>query len=220
MNRILKNVARQFANTCVLLLPLLTSSGPLMGQTLKITEPKDGAVVYAGQMMTVVVEASPESAFRGIVIFGGDAIGVSPVLTGPPYRFSIGIKANARPRRYTITADGVIGPGKGARSELVNIQVERSDSPLSLTAAPAVLDFREVGDQCPVAAVGKFADAPRIDLDESSYVRYDSDNPSVATVTGDGHVTAAGFGSAKITIEYKGRSIVVPVTVRNPAAGR
>lgn len=213
-------MARRAAYVCAPLLTFCASSGILAAQTLKITEPKDGAVVYAGQTMTVVVEASPALAFRAIMIAGGDAIGVSPVRGAPPYRFSMRIKANARPRRYTITAEGVIEPGKGGSSEPVSILVERSGSPLSLTAEPAVLDFHEVGVQCPVAAVGKFADAPRVDLRESSYVKFTSENPSVATVTEDGLVTTTGFGSARITIEYNGKSTVVPVTVRKPATGR
>ncbi|MGD0668261.1 MAG: Ig-like domain-containing protein [Bryobacteraceae bacterium] len=199
---------------------LSASSRLLTAQTLKITEPKDGTVVSPGQILHVTVEVSPPGAFiRSVIVIGGDPIGFSDALGAPPYNFSLKIPAQIRPRRYTITADGFVEPGKGIDSDPVDIQVERSDSPLSLTAEPAVLDFREVGDQCPVAAVGKFTDAPRVDLDESSYVQYDSDNPSVATVTEDGHVTAAGFGSAKITVRYNGLSAVVPVTVRNASVG-
>jgi hypothetical protein len=98
--------------------------------------------------------------------------------------------------------------------------VEQSGSPLSLTAEPAVLDLHTVGVQCAVAAVGEFADATRVDLGASRYVKFSSDNPSVATVNGDGLVTAAGVGSARITIEYNGLSTVVPVTVTSPPAGR
>jgi hypothetical protein len=111
------------------------SVGVLPAQTLKITEPKDGTVVYAGQTMTVVVEASPASAFREISIVGEPALGDSPVLTAPPYRFSMRIKPDARPRRYTITAEGLIQPGKAGSSEPVSVQVERSDSPPRLPIA-------------------------------------------------------------------------------------
>jgi hypothetical protein len=82
------------------------------------------------------------------------------------------------------------------------------------------VDLEHVGGQSSrIAAVGKFADAQHVDLSESTYVGYVSDNLSVARVTGDGWVTAVGSGSAKITIRYKGKSTVVPVTVRKPMAG-
>ncbi|MGA8577831.1 MAG: Ig-like domain-containing protein [Bryobacteraceae bacterium] len=213
-------MARRAAYVCAPLLTFCASSGILTAQTLKITEPKDGAVVYAGYTMTVVVEASPALAFREVIIIGQSAIGFSRPLATPPYRFSMTIPPNTLPRRYELRADGTTESGRGATSEPVGILVERSDSPLSLTAEPAVLDFHEVGVQCPVAAVGKFADAPRVDLHESSYVKFTSENPSVATVNQWGLVTTTGFGSARITIEYNGKSTVVPVTVRKPAAGR
>ena len=205
-------------NTCASLLSLCACSGLLTAQTLKITEPKDGTLVHPGQTITVVVEASPPHAFQAMIIIGADPIGFSQVLTAPPYRFPVTIPPDARPRRYNLTADGTTEPGHGASSDPVEILVERSDSPLSLRAEPSVLYFENVGELCPVAAVGKFVDADWVDLRESSYVRYISDNPRVATVTRDGLVTAAGPGTARITIQYNGKPTVVPVIVRAPPA--
>jgi hypothetical protein len=213
-----RGVARRAVYICVLPLVLCASNGLLTAQSLKITEPKDGTVVYTGQMVTVMVDASPTSAFQEIIIVGADPIGFSQTLTAPPYRFSIWIPRHTRPRWYTLTADGMVEPGREVGSDPVTIQVERSDSPLSLRAEPSVLDFEDVGELCPVAAVGKFVDADWVDLSGSSYVRYISDNPGVAAVTGDGLVTAAGPGTARITIQYNGKSTVVPVIVRAPPA--
>jgi len=171
-------------------------------------------------MVTVVVDASPALAFREILVGGEGPIGFSQALTAPPYRFSIGIPPGTRPRRYHLTADGFTEPGHGVSSEPVDILVERPDSPLSLTAEPSLLDLEHVGGQSSrIAAVGKFVDAQRVDVSESTYVGYVSDNLSVATVTGESWVTAVGPGSAKITIRYKEKSTVVPVTVRKPMAG-
>jgi hypothetical protein len=197
--------------TAVLL--LWVCSGLLTAQTLKITEPKDGTVVYAGQTLTVVVEASPAQAFREIIIIGPDPIGFSQVLLKPPYKFSISIPPNTRPRAYHLTADGSTEPGHGASSDPVEIQVERADDPLSLTAAPSVLILQYVGDQNHLEAIGKFRETEPVYLNESRHVRYLSDNPGVATVTEEGYVTAVGSGSARISVRYNGRSVVVPVTV-------
>jgi hypothetical protein len=203
-------------NTCASLLSLCACSGLLTAQTLKITEPKDGTVMHPGQTMTVVVEASPQHAFYGMLIVGADAIGLSGMLYAPPYRFSMAIPSGARPRRYTLTARGFTEPGQSVSSDRVEIRVERLDSPLRLTAEPSVLRFQNVGDQCSVAPVGEFVDAEWVDLGESSNVRYIPDNPNVVTVAEGGLVTAAGPGSAKITIQYNGRSTVVPVKVKKP----
>jgi hypothetical protein len=202
------------SNTWALLLSLCACSGLLTAQTLKITEPKDGTVVHPGQTMTVVVEASPQQAFYGILIVGADAIGLSGMLYAPPYRFSMAIPSGARPRRYTLMARGFTEPGQNVSSDRVEIRVERLDSPRRLTAEPSVLNFQNVGDRCSVAAAGAFAGAEWVDLGESSNIRYIPDNPNVVTVAEGGLVTATGPGSAKITIQYNGKSTVVPVKVK------
>jgi hypothetical protein len=191
-----------------------------LAQTLRITEPKGGIVVNPGQTLTVMVDASPALTFREIIIIGQDPIGFSQSLFAPPYRFSIAIPPNTRPRRYNLTANGYTEPGRVANSEPVEILVERSDKPLSLTAEPSVLDFQYVGDQTRLAAVGRFIGSERVDLYESSYVRYVSSDPRVATVTRDGLVTATGAGSVKIAIRYNEKSTAVPVIVRKASAGR
>jgi hypothetical protein len=213
---LLRSVARRAVYICVLPL-VLCASGLLTAQSLRITEPKDGTVVYPGQIVTVVVDASPQ-AFRGIIIIGADPIGFSQVLTAPPYRFSMTIPPRTRPRRYHQTARGSTEPGQGVFSDPVEILVERSDTPLSLRAEPSILDFENAGEVSPVAAVGKFVDADWVDLRESKSVTFSSDSPRVATVTQDGLVTAAGPGTARITIQYNGKPTVVPVIVRAPPA--
>jgi hypothetical protein len=213
-------IASRVASTCVLPLALIVSSGLLTPQTLRITEPKDGTVVNTGQVLTVVVDASPPFAFQEVIIVGPSAIGFSQTLRSPPYRFSLLIPLGTRPRRYSLFADGTTEPGKGAASDPVEIQVERPDRPLKLTAKPAVLDFMSVGHNDPITAVGQFADVGELDLRESTRIKYVSDNPRVAKVTQEGLVTATGPGSANVTLEYNGTSVVVPVTVRKPPVAR
>jgi hypothetical protein len=199
---------------------LCMSSGLLLAQTLKITEPKEGAVVSSGQTLDVVVEARPERAFQVVIIIGWDPIGFSDGHPVPPSHFPLEIPANTQPGRYCITADGTLEPGKGVSSEPVGIQVEHSGTPLSLKAEPSILYIQGVGDERRVAAVGEFSDAKRIYLDKSIYVRYDTDNPNVATVSPDGRVSATGPGSTKITIRYNDQSTVIPVIVRKPQASQ
>lgn len=221
MNRALISIHRLAVWARALLMAISISGGLLMAQpALTITSPKNGTVVNPGQILDVTVETWPPGAFRSVIVIGDDPIGLSDALGMPPYRFSLKIPLHVRPRQYTITANGFTEPGRGTNSEPVAIQVEHPGIPLSLTAEPGVLVFQYVGDECAVAAIGRFADADRVDLEESTYTTYVSDALKVATVTADGHVTAVGPGSAKITIRYKGKLAVVPVTVRKPPAGR
>jgi hypothetical protein len=171
-------------------------------------------------MMTVVVEASSPFAFQEIIIIGPHPIGFSLPLFSPPYRFSMLIPPRTRPGRYELVADGTIGPEKGFTSDPVDIQVERSDRPLKLTARPAVLNFMSVGHNDPITAVGQFVDDAEVNLSESRRVQYATDNPKVATVTRDGLVTATGPGSAKVTVTYNGTSVIVPVTCSRPPVAR
>jgi hypothetical protein len=94
--------------------------------------------------------------------------------------------------------------------------VERPDLPMRLTAEPSILDFDFVGDDTSLAMIGVFSNQERVNLSESSYIRYVSDKPSVAIVNRTGIVTATGTGKAKISATYRDKSVVVPVTVRLP----
>jgi uncharacterized protein YjdB len=61
--------------------------------------------------------------------------------------------------------------------------------------------------------LGRFPDGAVVDVQESTYVIYESDRPRVATVDRYGFVTAAAPGSANIVVRYKDKSTVIPVIV-------
>jgi hypothetical protein len=197
------------------LLAVSVSCGVLLAQpTLRITEPSDGTLVASGQTVGVVVQVSPPGAFQMVVVVAGDPIGYSDSRATAPYQFHLQVPAKAEPGRYPITASGIIGPGNPIHSAPIHIQVEHPGTPLSLRAEPSILEFDRLGDECPIDALGRFADADRVDLERSTYIRFVSDASQVATVTPSGWVTAVGPGTAQITIRYQGVSVVVPVTVK------
>ncbi len=186
--------------------------GLLVGQpSLRITSPRDGAVVNPGQSLTVTVEASPTAAFKEVVIIGGDPIGFSQPLSAPPYRFTILIPKNITARQYLLTADGYTVPGKGV-SASIRINVERADSPVSLDVYPSSMHLSP-GHKGFLSVSGKFSDGENVDLSKASRIVYTSDTPSVAAVQADGTVTAVASGVAKVEITYGKVKARVPVTV-------
>ena len=213
----LKRMTRRATRICVFLMALYAPSGLLKAQALTIAEPQDGTIVNPGQVVTVVVDASPPLAFREIIVFLGE-IGVSQTLVAPPFRFSLTVPPHARPRRYNLTADGFTEPGKRAASDPVGILVERPDNPVSLSAEPTIMHLRLAGDESSMRVLGTFPDGAVVDVHESTYVIYESDRPRIATVDAYGLVTAVAPGSANIVVRYKDKSTVVPVIVsKNPA---
>src|SRR5205814_6262062 len=95
--------------------------------TLRITSPRNGAVVNSGRALTVTVEAS--GTFSKVFIVGKDPIGFTKYLAAPPYQFSISIPANMASGIFALTAGGT-SPGQNVYSDPVSIDVERSDAPL------------------------------------------------------------------------------------------
>lgn len=181
---------------------------------LRIIEPAADSVVAPGQAVTVVVEALPAGSLPDIMLVGEDPLPSTLAVTRPPYRFSIVVPRDISPRRYGITARGAVLPGQIVFSDPFTIDVERPDMPVKLKAEPTVLFFTYLGDEIPLGLDGTFANGEEVSLRESSYTHCSSDNPSVAAVSGSRFVKATGKGKANITVTYRGKSVVVPVTVR------
>ena len=96
--------------------------------------------------------------------------------------------------------------------------VERLDLPEKLKLNLETVHFGYVGEETPLGVTGVFADGSRVGLEDSTYTKYSSDTPAVASVDQRGMVTAVAPGHANITIKYtspSGGSISarIPVSV-------
>lgn len=212
MKRLLKFTTRP-RHLPVLLLFVLAAIGPLsQAQTLQITSPADGTMVSPGQKLKVTVAESPSGAFRYVGVLGENPIGSGQAAKAPPYELLIQIPVRINPRRYGLTAAGIITPGHPIFSTPVAIDVERPDAPVRLDAEPTQL-WLGIGVEGRIRVIGRFSDDPDIDLTQSTLTEYSSSALDVATVDKYGRVTGVGFGSAKITITNRGTSVVVPITV-------
>jgi len=169
---------------------------PLGAQTLQITSPADGATAYSGQPLTITVSAS--GTFQAVGLFSEAPLPSSQMVTAPPYQFTIQVPPATSSRPYTFSASGVIAPGQSASSDPISINIERPDVPQQLNPQLSTISLHYIGDTAQETIYGTFADGSKIDLTYSSLLTYTSDTPTVATVDGNGRVTAVAPGWGNI----------------------
>jgi hypothetical protein len=162
-----------------------------------------------------VVTPASGATFQGVVLVGEDPIGFSPIIASPPYRFTIQIPAKITPRKYNLSAVGMLSPGSNVFADGIEIDVERPDPPLSLQVEPSTLAGMDIGDTATLRVVGTFSGNVAMDISQSSKTKYASTNPAIVTVTEDGLVSALRPGSAFITVNNKTR---IPVQVQPAVA--
>jgi len=201
-------IARLFLSSCALTALLVAQP------TLKITSPADGTTVHPGESLTVTVDVSPPRGFQTVSVIGFHPIGSSKeALNAPPYRFTIEIPGRITPGTYALTAVGFTSPGHLINSDPIDVLVERTDSPVSISVYPPVADFT-MNEKRFLQVTGLYADRTTADLTQSPRIRFVSSAPEVATVQAQGILTPVAPGTGHITITYGGLKLEVPVKVR------
>jgi len=208
MNRLQNPTNRQARLPAAL---LLLCASAAQAQTVQITSPADGAVVYSGQTFVVTVHASP-GAFKSVAVIGEDPIEDPGLVYAPPYQFAMRVPPTTASRTYHLGALGTTTAGESAETHIA-IRVERPDPPVRIRNELSKLFDNDGGHTWHLQVSGKFADGSEVTLTYSSLTSYSSDNPAVATVDRDGVVQSVGPGSAMITIRNNGAVAVVPVYV-------
>lgn len=141
-----------------------------------------------------------------------------------PATFSITIPSDVFAcRRYTVGAMGVTTAEESVQSDLINLDVERPDTPISISSFQFPSLTLQTGDPpFPLKILATFPDRNLAEVTESSYVTYQSSNPAVAAVERYGGIyggiKAVGPGTASIDVTYRspnGNAVrtSVPVTV-------
>ena len=189
----------------------------VISNAITITAPATGTTVVPGQTLQVSVSVAAGTTFSAIQVIGED-IGIAPPKQSPPYSFGLKIPNNIIGAKK-ITALGIIGPGNGVFSQSVVVNVETPTPLTDLDVSPPRINFRHVGDQVNLTVIGKFGDGTELDVTHSSNTSYQTNDATVATVSTDGVVTAAGVGTTGIIIKYGGRVFPVPVSVTQTFAG-
>jgi hypothetical protein len=183
---------------------------------LRIVSPANGAVVNAGDALTVTVKAPP-ATFQSVSVVGDGLFALSTSLTAPPYQYSYPIPADFPSGCYRFKAAGVTTSGETAYSDPVEVDVERPGEAKKLQSEYLSLTFGDQKD-LPLLIWAIFPDGSKIDVTRSRRTAYTSDRPAVAVVSSEGTVSAVAAGKARITVKYGDKStVVVPVLVtHNP----
>lgn len=181
----------------VLLLGFATEATVLAQKPLlQITSPIEGTVVRPGQAITVTLAADPSLQDTGVF---GDTPFSFGQSTPSPLQFTISVASDAMPGVYPIAAMG-LASGVDVHADPVRVDVERLDAPQFVTAELAILEFSGVGDDAPIITYGLFNDGNRINISRSTKTIYLSNDPTVATVSNAGLVTAVAPGETTIAV--------------------
>jgi hypothetical protein len=140
----------------------------------------------------------------------------SEVLTAPPYQFSVTIPTRITPGPYALTAEGGVA-NLGLRfSAPVSIDVERSDSPLTIATDLSFLEL-PIGGRSGIRVLGTYTDGSRVDLRRSAQTAYMPQAPGIVSVSVDGLFTGVAPGSTTVVVRHQNLRCIVTVTVtRNP----
>src|SRR5258708_21811035 len=170
---------------------------------LQITAPTDGTIVAPGATISVTVSSPANVAFTGVGVIGESPIPLTNSATAVPAQLPGTIRPTISLRTYALTAMGTASAGQDVESDPVEIDVERSDLPTSLSALLPRIIFQAQGEASPITLVAKFSDGAAPDVTESSRVTYTSSSTASAPVDETRIVTAVAARPTTITATYR-----------------
>ncbi|ULL19045.1 hypothetical protein DVH26_34225 [Paenibacillus sp. H1-7] len=100
---------------------------------------------------------------------------------------------------------------------IIVLALKSSEPPVptleSLISDDSSVVFQTYGETKQLKISAKYSDGSTLIVTKD--VEYNSSNPSVATVSSEGIITARANGNTDITVSYEGKQVIVPVTVSN-----
>ena len=201
------------------LVPSTITAVPQAEPLLQITEPSAGSIVNPGQTLTVKV-TSPTPALFPEVELVGEAIGFAGTISRLPGEFSVQIPKDIELGRHTLSVGGTPKSGREPIFVRVEIDVERPDLPVRMSASFWRIELDTPGERIPLEVFADYSDGTTYYATSSSHVSFSSANTDVATVDAFGMLTAVTPGIGSITVKYTlGDSkllIRIPVQFPNP----
>src|SRR5271166_1561848 len=180
---------------------------------LRIISPAKGASVTAGQELTIDISTAKDGIAMILVMLGGMPIEAKHVSGPPPYRFSVRVPPAARLGMSELI---VMGREVGGSYPVV-VDVERAEAPQSIRVSPASLNLHYIGDRDQIQVMGSYTGEGEVDISKSTRLTYESENPGIASVNGEGTVTGVSGGSTRIrvnrqfSVDVRVAGMVVPL---------
>jgi len=203
-----------------ILLPATIAAVPQARPVLQITEPSAGSIVNPGRTLTVKVTSPTPTLFPEVALIGRDPIGFAGIISPLPGELSVPIPKDIDLGRYMLTVGGTPKSGKERIIASVEIDVERQDFPVSMSASFSGIELDTPGEQIHLEVLADYSDGTTYRATSSSHISFSSANTEVATVDASGMVTAVAPGIGLITIKYalgdNKLSIGIPVQMPNP----
>lgn len=203
-----------------ILLPATIAAVPQARPVLQITEPSAGSIVNPGQTLTVTVTSPTPALFPEVALIGRDPIGFAGIISPLPGELSVPIPKDIDLGRYMLTVGGTPESGKERIIASVEIDVERQDFPVSMSASFSGIELDTPGEQIHLEVLADYSDGTTYRATSSSHISFSSANTEVATVDASGMVTAVAPGIGLITVKYalgdNKLSIGIPVQMPNP----
>ena len=166
---------------------------PQAKPALQITEPSSGAIVNPGQALTVKVSSPTPGLFPEVALIGEDPIGFAGTISSLPGELSVPIPKDIKLGRHRLTVEGIPKSGGETTFEGIDVDVERPDIPVSMSATLFGIEFGAPGEQIRLIVLAEFLDgsdgALTYEVTESTHIRFSSANTEVATVDASGQVT-------------------------------
>ncbi len=202
---------KNFRSYLLIVVPVLFSLAPAFAQTLlQITSPV-AAISFPlfteGRTYTIGLSADP--SVHNIAVLAQWPLGDAKP-TSNPLEFTLTLATNIPPGIYSIGAMGFTSRGD-VESEPVLIDVERADTPISLSVHP-IATLQGPGDHTWLEVNGKYADGTKLCLSNSTKLSYHSNDTSIVSVRGQhahsvngtrpqiGPLTATAVGAGTTTI--------------------
>lgn len=184
----------------IMAMVLACAIAPCFAQSnlLQITSPPSGTIVYPGQIVVISVSADP--SISNIAILGQNPLGSSATTNGQPLQFQLTIPSNTTIGLYDVSALGTASDGSPVASPAISLQVDTQYSAILSGTRPSVLRFSAAGETIPLHVTGLLPDGSQLDVTHSVQISYSSQNPQIATVDGQGIVTAVALGSTYIVV--------------------
>ncbi len=187
------------------LLPATITAVPQAKPVLQITEPSAGSIVNPGQTLTVKVTSPTLGLFPEVDLTGEDPIGFAGTISLLPGEFSVQIPKDIGFGRYRLTVEGTPKSGKESIIATVEIDVERLDFPVSMSATLSGIELDSPGEQIPLEVLAQYSDGTTYVATSSSHISFSSANTEVATVN-----------AVKYTMGDNKLSMGIPVQMPNP----